>query len=178
MYAIFKSGGKQYKVEENTVVKLEKLDGKEGEIIKLSSVLALSGEKGLTVGSPFIESAVVSAEVLKQTKDEKVIIFKKKRRQNYRRKRGHRQEITIVRILDVSGKGEAKTFTKEPKKIVAEQVQDANVAENAATTTDVKTEVKAKAKKAAPAKEVKAKVETKPKAEKATKAKTAKKAAE
>lgn len=117
MYAVFKSGGKQYKVAENDVVKLEKLEGNAGEVIKLADVLALGTAKGITVGAPFVEGAVVTAEVLGQEKDEKVIIFKKKRRQNYRRKRGHRQQITIVRILDVSGKGEKKPA--KAKKVAA-----------------------------------------------------------
>ncbi len=115
MYAIFKSGGKQYKVAENDVVKLEKLAGEKGDVIKLDNVLALGTDKAITVGAPFVDGAVVSVEVLEQAKDDKVLIFKKKRRQNYRRKKGHRQHITVVRILDVSGKGEKKTPVKKAK---------------------------------------------------------------
>jgi large subunit ribosomal protein L21 len=156
MYAIFKSGGKQYKVAENDVVKLEKLAGNKGDVISLSNVLALGTEKGLTVGAPFVEGAVISAEVLEQKRDEKVLIFKKKRRQNYRRKKGHRQEITVVRILDVSGKGEKKTPAKKEKVEKVEKVEKS-------TATEAKTaEKKAPAKKASTAKE--------PKAEKITKA--------
>ena len=108
MYAVIETGGKQYRVEANDVIKVEKLAGEAGNVIKLDRVLALGTEKGITVGAPTVEKAVVSAEVLEQKKDDKVIIFKKKRRHNYRRKNGHRQEITVLRILDVSGKGEAK----------------------------------------------------------------------
>lgn len=128
MYAIFKSGGKQYKVAENDVVKLEKLVGNKGDVITLGNVLALATDSGLTVGAPLVEGAVISAEVLEQTKDEKVLIFKKKRRHNYRRKKGHRQQITVVRILDVSGKGEKKTPAKKAK-VKAEAVEAAVVSE-------------------------------------------------
>jgi large subunit ribosomal protein L21 len=119
MYAVIKSGGKQYKVAENEVVKLEKIDGEVGKNVKFDQVLALGSDKGVKVGEPVIKDAVVSAEVLEQKKDDKVIIFKKKRRHNYRRKNGHRQQVTVVRILDVSGKGEIK---KAPaKKAVAKK---------------------------------------------------------
>lgn len=116
MYAIFKSGGKQYKVSEKDVVKLEKLEGKIGDIIKISPVLAIQSVAGdVQIGAPEIVDAVVSAQILEQKKDKKVIIFKKKRRHNYRRKNGHRQQITVVRILDVSGKGEEKIVINEKK---------------------------------------------------------------
>lgn len=116
MYAVIKSGGKQYKVAENDVVKLEKIEGEVGKNVKFDQVLALGSDKGVKVGEPVIKDAVVSAEVLEQKKDDKVIIFKKKRRHNYRRKNGHRQQVTVVRILDVSGKGEIK---KAPAKKAA-----------------------------------------------------------
>ena len=94
MYAVIKTGGKQYKVAAGDVIKVEKLAGEEGSEIVFNEVLAL-GDK---VGKPFVEGASVKATVLKQAKADKVIIFKKKRRQNYRRKNGHRQNVTIVKI--------------------------------------------------------------------------------
>lgn len=100
MYAVIKSGGKQYKVAAGDVVKLEKLSAEEGKEVVFNEVLAL----GDTIGSPLVEGASVKATVLKQARDAKVIVFKKKRRQNYRRKNGHRQYITIVKITDVCGK--------------------------------------------------------------------------
>ena len=100
MYAVFKTGGKQYKVTTGDVVKIEKIAGEEGKEVIFNEVLAL----GDTVGTPFVSGASVKATVLKQAKDAKVIIFKKKRRQNYRRKNGHRQQITLVKITDVCGK--------------------------------------------------------------------------
>jgi large subunit ribosomal protein L21 len=116
MYAVIKTGGKQYRVEENDVIVLEKIKGEVGSNVKFDSVLALSDGKAVQIGAPTVAGATVSAEVLEQKKDEKVIIFKKRRRQNYRRKNGHRQEITVVRILDVSGKGEIKKPAPKAKK--------------------------------------------------------------
>lgn len=99
MYAVIKTGGKQYKVATGDVVKIEKIAGEEGKEVIFNEVLAL----GENVGTPFVAGATVKATVLKQAKDAKVIIFKKKRRQNYRRKNGHRQQITLVKITDVLG---------------------------------------------------------------------------
>ena len=100
MYAVIKTGGKQYKVTTGDVVKVEKIAGEEGKEVIFNEVLAL----GETVGTPLVAGASVKATVLKQAKDAKVIIIKKKRRHNYRRKNGHRQQITLVKITDVCGK--------------------------------------------------------------------------
>lgn len=100
MYAVIKTGGKQYKVASGDVVKLEKIAGEEGKEVIFNEVLALDD----TVGTPLVSGASVKATVLKQVRDAKVIVFKKKRRQNYRRKNGHRQSITIVKITDIIGK--------------------------------------------------------------------------
>ncbi len=100
MYAVIKTGGKQYKVASGDVVKLEKIAGEEGKEVIFNEVLALDE----TIGTPLVNGASVKATVLKQAKDDKIIVFKKKRRQNYRRKNGHRQNITIVKITDIIGK--------------------------------------------------------------------------
>ncbi len=100
MYAVIRTGGKQYRVTEGDVVKIEKIAGEEGKEVVFNEVLAL----GDTVGTPLVAGASVKATVLKQAKDAKVIIFKKKRRQNYRRKNGHRQQITLVKITNVVSK--------------------------------------------------------------------------
>ena len=97
MYAVIKTGGKQYRVTSGDVLKVEKLAGEEGKEIVFNEVLAL----GDTIGTPLVAGASVKATVLKQARDAKVIVFKKKRRQNYRRKNGHRQNITIVKITDL-----------------------------------------------------------------------------
>ncbi len=132
MYAVIKTGGKQYKVAENDVLKIEKIEGEVGKNVKFEHVLALGTEKNVTIGEPEVKGATVSAEVLEQKKDDKIIIFKKKRRQNYRRKNGHRQQITVVRILDVSGKGEAKKAV--PAKKIAEKPAKAEETKVAAPT--------------------------------------------
>ncbi len=100
MYAVIKTGGKQYKVASGDFVKLEKIAGEEGKEVIFNEVLALDD----TVGTPLVSGASVKATVLKQARDAKVIVFKKKRRQNYRRKNGHRQSVTIVKITDIIGK--------------------------------------------------------------------------
>lgn len=100
MYAVIKTGGKQYKVTTGDVVKIEKIAGEEGKEVIFNEVLALDE----TVGTPLVSGASVKALVVKQAKDAKVIIFKKKRRHNYRRKNGHRQFVTLVKITDICGK--------------------------------------------------------------------------
>lgn len=98
MYAVIKTGGKQYKVASGDVIKVEKLAGDEGSEVIFNEVLAL----GDNVGKPLVADASVKATILKQAKADKVIVFKKKRRQNYRRKNGHRQNITIVKIAEIA----------------------------------------------------------------------------
>ena len=99
MFAVIKTGGKQYRVAANDVVFVEKLPGQAGDTVTFDQVL-LVGDK---VGAPLVEGASVTGTILEQGRGEKVIIFKKKRRQNYRRKKGHRQDLTIVRIAAVNG---------------------------------------------------------------------------
>lgn len=154
MYAVIKTGGKQYKVAENDVIKIEKLDGEVGKNVKLDQVLAIGSDKGVEVGEPTIKGAVVSAEVLEQKKDDKILIFKKKRRQNYRRKNGHRQQITVLRILDVSGKGEIKKAAPKKAEVKKEAPKKAEAKKEAPKKTETKKEP---AKKAAPKKETAAK---------------------
>ena len=98
MYAVIKTGGKQYKVASGDVIKIEKIAGEVGSEVVFSEVLAL----GDNVGTPLVAGASVKATIVKQAKDDKVIVFKKKRRQNYRRKNGHRQNITIVKIAEIA----------------------------------------------------------------------------
>ncbi|AIL65106.1 50S ribosomal protein L21 [Rickettsiales bacterium Ac37b] len=102
MFAIIKSGGKQYKVEKNSMLEVEKLSGNPGALVEFKEVL-LIGEQNrpIIVGRPLVEGASVTAEILKQARSSKIIIFKKKRRQNYRRKNGHRQHMTHLLIKDI-----------------------------------------------------------------------------
>jgi large subunit ribosomal protein L21 len=99
MFAVIKTGGKQYKVAENDVIAVEKLDGETGAAITFDQVLMV-GDK---VGAPVVDGASVAGEIVDQFRADKVIVFKKKRRQNYRRKNGHRQYQTLVKITGISG---------------------------------------------------------------------------
>ncbi|MDO4184057.1 MAG: 50S ribosomal protein L21 [Rhodospirillales bacterium] len=98
MYAVIRTGGKQYKVTTGDVIKIEKIAGEEGGKVVFGEVLAKDG----VVGTPLVVGASVNATIIKQAKADKVIVFKKKRRQNYRRKNGHRQNITIVKIGEIA----------------------------------------------------------------------------
>jgi large subunit ribosomal protein L21 len=104
MYAVIKTGGKQYRVVNGDVIKVERLDGEVGQKIAFDQVLMVGGESdgAARIGSPLVAGAQVTAEVLEQAKAPKVIIFKKRRRKNYRRKRGHRQLQTVLRIQDIA----------------------------------------------------------------------------
>ncbi len=98
MFAVIKTGGKQYRVASGDVIKVEKLEAEAGATIALDQVLMV----GDTIGTPFVSGASVAAEVVAQDRGPKIIVFKKKRRQNYRRKNGHRQDITVLRITEIS----------------------------------------------------------------------------
>jgi len=101
MFAVIKTGGKQYKVAAGDVISVERLTGDPGSHIDLEQVLAIGDGAQLTVGKPFVAGAAVAATVIEQTRGDKIIVFKKKRRQNYRRRRGHRQELTVLKITDI-----------------------------------------------------------------------------
>jgi large subunit ribosomal protein L21 len=107
MYAVIRTGGKQYKVALQDVLQIEKIEGAAGDAVRFSDVLMVGGEGEPRFGSPLISGAAVSAEVVEQGRGPKIIIFKKRRRQNYRRKRGHRQDLTTVRILEILADGQA-----------------------------------------------------------------------
>ena len=101
MFAVIKTGGKQYRVATDDVLTLEKLDGDAGEMVEFTEVLAVGDGDDVTIGSPRVDGAMVTAEVVTQGRGKKVIAFKKRRRQNSRRKRGHRQYLTTVRISEI-----------------------------------------------------------------------------
>ena len=104
MYAVIRSGGKQYKVSKDDVISVEKLIGEAGDKVNLNEVLMIGGKGDPIVGDPVIKGAVVNAEVVEQTRAEKIIVFKKKRRHNYRRKNGHQQYLTMLKIVDIKEK--------------------------------------------------------------------------
>lgn len=101
MYAVVKTGGKQYRVASGDTIKVEKIEGKLGDTVELNEVLLLADEQGLMLGHPFINGAMIKAEILDQEKDRKVIIYKYKRRKRYHRKGGHRQILTTLRVKEI-----------------------------------------------------------------------------
>ena len=101
MFAVIKTGGKQYKVAKNDVILVEKLDVEAGADVSLDQVLMVGDDASTKLGTPVVKGASVSAKVLDQAQTDKVLVFKKHRRHNYRRKNGHRQKVTVLRITDI-----------------------------------------------------------------------------
>lgn len=107
MYAVIKTGGKQYRVQPGDTIVVEKLDGAAGDVLNLGQVLMLGGDKGVTLGAPLIDGATVAATLIETRKGEKIKIFKKTRRQGYRRTNGHRQMESVLRIMGIDGAGQS-----------------------------------------------------------------------
>lgn len=101
MFAIVETGGKQYKIEKDSLLHVEKMDVPEGESVILNKVLLVQGDNGVVVGSPYIEGAQVKAQIRMQGKEKKIIVFKFKAKKNYRRKTGHRQKFTLLQVKDL-----------------------------------------------------------------------------
>ena len=115
MFAVISSGGKQYKVSNDTVLTVNKITGEGGENITIDEVLFASDGKGLSLGSPNIKDAKVKFEIIKQDRDRKILVFKKQRRKNFRRKNGHKQDITFLKVLDIEVPGLTFPKAKAPK---------------------------------------------------------------
>lgn len=105
MYAIIKTGGKQYRVQKDDVFKIEKINAEAGDTVTFDEVIAVGGDT-LTVGTPFVEGTAVHAEVVEQGKNDKVIIYKYKAKKDYRKKNGHRQPYTLVKVTDIVSGGQ------------------------------------------------------------------------
>ena len=172
MYAVVKTGGKQYRVEKEDVVLVEKLNANDGDQVVLDNVLMIGEGKKVTLGNPMINDAAVMAQVVRQTRGPKITMIYKRRRKNSRRKQGHKQDLTLLKIIDIAETGgtkltpkkavakstdtKAKTVTTKPK------VKDSKVETKAKIVTTKSTDTKPKA-------ETKAKtVATKPKEKKIT----------
>jgi large subunit ribosomal protein L21 len=106
MYAVIKTGGKQYRVQPGDLLVVEKLEGEPGAAVSFGEVLMLGDGAAVTIGAPMVEGAAVAATLIETRKGEKVKIFKKKRRQGYRRTRGHRQHESVLRVTGISGAGQ------------------------------------------------------------------------
>jgi large subunit ribosomal protein L21 len=102
-YAVIKTGGKQYRVASGDTLTVEKIEGEAGAAISLKDVLMIGGTAGVKIGTPNVPGATVSAKIVEQTRGDKVIAFKKRRRKNSRRKRGHRQDLTTIEITGITG---------------------------------------------------------------------------
>ena len=126
MYAVIKTGGKQYRVAANDVIKVEKLAGEAGDAITFEEVLFVGDGDDITIGAPFISGATVAGEVVEQTRGPKIRIFKKRRRKHYQRTMGHRQDLTVIKITDISASGTKKSASKAKKKEEAAPAADAS----------------------------------------------------
>ena len=162
MYAVVKTGGKQYRVEKEDVVLVEKLNANDGDQLVLNDVLMIGDGKKVTLGTPLVNDAAVMAQVIRQTRGPKITMIYKRRRKNSRRKQGHKQDLTLLKIIDIAETGGSKL---SPKKAAAKS-----------TEKKIKVEAKPKTKLAESKvkKEVKAKSTARKKAETKTKSATTK----
>ena len=136
MYAVLKTGGKQYRVEKEDVVLVEKLDANDGDQVVLNDVLMIGEGKKVTLGSPLVNDAAVMAQVIRQTRGPKITMIYKRRRKNSRRKQGHKQNLTLLKIIDIAETGGSKL---SPTKVSIKST------ETKAKATAKSTETKAKA---------------------------------
>lgn len=169
MFAVIKTGGKQYRVKKDDVIRVEKLPGESGDAFAFDQVLMIGDESGAKAGAPLLDGASVQAEVVEQARGPKIIIFKKKRRKKYRRKRGHRQDLTVVRITEILEAGGAKTKAVATKKaapapevpVTEAPVTEAPVVEEAAPAKKAAAKKKTAAPKKASGAKKKAAAKTK-----------------
>jgi large subunit ribosomal protein L21 len=191
MYAVVTTGGKQYKVEEGETLKVEKIPGDVGSSVKFERVLMISDGDSVSIGQPVLDDAWVEGHIVEQGKSKKIIVFKYKRRKRYRRKHGHRQQYTAIKIDSIRAKktdtkkAEPETEAKKPadKKVEAKEAAAGIEAKKPEAPKDAvekkaakKPEAKAEAKKKETKKAVKPKAkkaEAKPKAKKAATKKAA-----
>jgi len=181
MFAVIKTGGKQYKVAKDDIIRVEKLDGAEGASVELRDVLMLGEGGKVTVGTPMVDGAMVQAQVVEQTRGDKIIVFKKKRRKDYRRTRGHRQELTVLKVTGISPDGKkaaaepkAEAKPKDKAEAPAKTTEPAKARDAAEAAPKTPAQKKAPAKKPAAKKTAtKASGDKKPAAKKAPAKKTA-----
>jgi large subunit ribosomal protein L21 len=150
MFAVIKTGGKQYRVAANDVIKVEKISGEPGDIVELGQVLMVSGDKGVEIGNPLVAGVTVAAEVLRQERGDTIIIFKKRRRHHYRRRNGHRQGLTAVKITEILTAGRKPEEKRVAKPAAIPQAAEAQP--TAAKAPETKSVPKPEPVKKAPAK--------------------------
>ena len=149
MYAVVKTGGKQYRVAKDDKILVERLEGEAGASVQLDNVMMVVDGDKVTVGTPQIAGASVAAEVVEQTRGPKIIIFRRKRRKNHRRTQGHRQDLTLLKITGISADGKTPAAKKAAAKPAAKKA-DADAKPAAKKAAAKKATKKAAAKKAAP----------------------------
>ena len=154
MFAVIRTGGKQYRVVAEDVIRVDRVNGNPGEIVEFGEVLVVGGDN-LSLGAPTVAGATVAAEVIEQARGPKIIAFKKRRRKNSRRKIGHRQEFTLLRITEIltDGKKPSKQAQPRPKRTAAaaEAAAASETAETAAPARKAKPKAKTAAKEKKPA---------------------------
>ena len=152
MFAVIKTGGKQYRVAAEDVIRVDRVNGQPGEIVEFGEGLVVGGDAP-QLGTPTVAGATVAGEVLQHTRGDKVIAFKKRRRKNSRRKRGYRHEFSVVRITEIltGGAKPSKTAAPRPKREPKPKVEAAPAAEAKPAKTKAKKPAKAAAKKPAKA---------------------------
>ena len=144
MIAVIKTGGKQYTVKAGQILKVEKLNGKKGDSISFDSVLAVIDSSNHTIGDPLIKDAYVEAKILDQIRNKKIIVFKKRKRQNYRSTHGHRQYMTVLQIESIIPSGKKSLTRKKETKI--KKVEDKSVIIKKEESKKVKKKVVSKKK--------------------------------
>ena len=154
MYALVKTGGKQYRVSKDDTILVERLSAEEGEQIILNDIVMLGDGDKVTIGTPLVDGAGVSATVVRQTRGPKIIIFRRKRRKNHRRTQGHRQDLTLLKIIDIAENAKSLKTVKPaakaaPKKAAASDAPSKKAATKKAAASDAPSK-KAATKKAAP----------------------------
>ena len=137
MLAVIKTGGKQYSVTTGQVLKVEKLEGKKGDNISFKDVLMISQDKQNSIGLPFLEGAVVEAKILDQIRNKKIIVFKKRKRQNYRSTQGHRQYLTVLKIESISIGGKKSIEKKQEIKKKDDSPKAKKVAKKVSSTKKI-----------------------------------------
>jgi large subunit ribosomal protein L21 len=147
MYAVVKTGGKQYRVAKDDTILVERIAAEEGAVVILNDIVMLGDGEKLTIGTPKVEGAAVSATVMRQTRGPKIIIFRRKRRKNHRRTQGHRQDLTLLKITDIAEDAKKLAPAKQVAKKAA--TKPANTAAKSATKKAATKPAKSATKKAA-----------------------------
>ena len=124
MIAIFKTGGKQYSVKLGQILKIEKIEGEKGDVLSFNNILAISNGSENTIGTPLVKGASIKAKILDQIRDKKIIVFKKRRRKNYRLTQGHRQYLTVLKIESILNGIKKTTNPTISKTIKEKKVED------------------------------------------------------